>query len=135
MSEMQAGRELDAWVASKVMGIDLTQPCPGGIEDAFEVIAGGEKMLCLRCGAILDEPEEHLPQPVHYSQHIAAAWQVVEEMDRRGSPFVCGFTWKLDIVWKRAGFYAAFGEGTREGAATMPLAICLAALKALEIVE
>lgn len=124
---MKAGRELDALIAEKVMGWEA-------VNDELEIakregnpdlvdsqrwhrrkvwFKGNEKMACEECGT--------LPA---YSTDIAAAWEVVEKAD----------LWSL---------YGSIGDGPyraciqfedREGlmtADTAPLAICLAALKAV----
>ena len=99
---MKAGRELDALVAEKVMG--LTE------EDWIAGPTG-------------------LPRP--YSTDIAAAWEVVEKLRGTHRPFLLshdfqdGFMkWPVVIV----GFGAVV---VHEGQYGAPHAICLAALKAV----
>ena len=114
---MKAGRELDALIAEKVMG--LTR------HDESYVAEGVGKVLRFvwrdGCGGCVYSGDMFLP---HYSTNIADAWEVVEKAD----------LWSL---------YGSIGDGPyraciqfedREGlmtADTAPLAICLAALKAV----
>lgn len=112
-------------VAREVMGLD---------------VAGrgrwSERMCCyiLACsGDDLLRPEdkegEHYPLPT-YETDIAAAWQVVEKMRERG--------WSMDLTTRRHGglttieMFDADGTFVTAEAATAPMAICLAALAALE---
>ena len=117
-----AGRELDALIAEKVMG--------WGRHDWKEHHALERTLYCGNCGTTkgkdaLDEIgtfcqqfewKAELPE---YSTRIQDAWQVVEKFDM------------FDIVW-RSPEWAAWVKGEVTYAATAPLAICLAALKAVE---
>lgn len=112
---MKPGRELDALVAEKVMGIKLPtaliyRPC--------------------------DVPDPKVLDDIilpHFSTDIAAAWEVVEKMK----------SFQLNLS-NGNGYWACFfkdntknGEWscpttiTYESAETAPLAICLAALKVM----
>ena len=64
----------------------------------------------------------------HYSTDIAAAWRVVEWLrERWGQVFLCsGLEWHC---YSTGSLAAAIPEGSGD---TVQLAICLAALKALE---
>jgi len=135
MSDMKAGRELDALVAEKVMGRDMTKP------EGFKYPIG-------------------LPR---YSVEIAEAWKVVWEVQRQHPGWrFCLLGGDVSMGYKRdpAGGWVSplvvvedsreafgwdasfFGEldprvncGDRHGEAwadTAPLAICLAALQAVE---
>jgi hypothetical protein len=129
----EAGRELDALVAEKVMGwtwwrssatgrrgIFAPGVIPRGAYEWFKELADGTEELCRDWGA-------YLPA---YSTDIAMAWRVVEKMNRHRfsiGEFKPG-TWK-----------ASFSELSPirpmpclATAATAPLAICLAALEAVE---
>ena len=98
---MNAGRELDALVAEKVMGWKDPSPVFGLMEDV----------------------EGNANFPPDYSTSIAAAWRVVEKwqgditVDRRNEHFKVTF-------YKPSYEYEVWAE-------TLPLAICLAALKAV----
>ena len=106
MSKLNAGRELDAEIAEKVMGrkiyIRNNQP---SYKDQFE----------------------HTPIP-YYSTDIAAAMEVLKKLSNikgyliRLSTYKC---WAGDSRWS-ADFTAGFAV-----AETAPLAICRAALKAV----
>lgn len=121
---MQPGRELDALIAEKVMGITKLSHRP---LDANE--------MCRRCfrpaGQGDNLPASCVAQP--YSTDIAAAWEVVEKLDLFGKRDM--FIYKN---WR--GKYSIdetvdAGMGTRDiaiaEADTAPQAICLAALKAV----
>ncbi len=112
--KIEAGRELDALVAEKVMG--------------RERFPGDPKMLtCRNDGLSCTNPVE--PEP--YSTDIAAAWQVMERLRD-----LCHFTvmrqivpsgWTVDAVFNDSIFVTSvFNESA-------PLAICLVALKAVGI--
>ena len=77
--------------------------------------------------ASLEEVFAHIP---HYSTDIAAAWLVVEEMDRRG--------WKVDVqnryrpTWAcHVHFASPDNRSVYVHTWYAPLAICLAALEAV----
>ena len=130
--EMTAGRECDALVAEKVMGYTLSElSLPAYPKYKLFDIESGEFS-----GYVKEVP--------HYSTDIAAAWEVVKRMP---IPF------KLEKCWEKAyqigpeGWSACWCtdadcEGCNENsrctngddawAETAPLAICRAALKALE---
>ncbi len=67
------------------------------------------------------------PWPPPYSTNIEAAWRVVESLRSRGSPF-CMLCADLE---PSSGWVAWFGSYF-DKATTVPLAICRAALKAIE---
>lgn len=106
---MKAGRELDALIAEKVMGWRF-------------VNIGGPAFIWV-------PPYAH-PQvnalglaPPKFSEDIGAAWKVVEKIRKPGQ------SWNFQI-FSDGTCEAEFYEPVR--AETMPHAICLAALKALE---
>ena len=120
---VKAGRELDAIVAGKVMGCTVANDESGWPH--------------CRC-----KPRTHetlflgIPR---YSTHIAAAWQVVETMcerDQRPDLVHNGDAWIVSVTGPK-------GDGAegllssmyvyRAKADTAPLAICLAALKAVGV--
>lgn len=121
---MEAGRELDALVGEKVMGFTL--------DYEFEEITNAPNVKELRSK---DDEWGILP---NYSTDIAAAWQVVE-MFRRGvaghvaayiemhvSDAVRGNDCSCSISAPDLAEVVAFAN-------EMPLAICLAALKAVGV--
>lgn len=107
------GRELDALVAEKVMGIS-----------DFKHAQLDANNMCPRCyrpsGANDFLPVQCVPAP--YSEDIAAAWTVMERMPPRT------YLRKDDDRWlcKIADIAGASAE-------TASLAICLAALKAVGV--
>lgn len=121
MSELQAGRELDAMIAEKVMGW-------------APVLHYGERGTgywapsgCESDGAWVTDGDVPF-----YSADMAAAWEVVEEMARRG--------WKVDVQsrcpprWAvHVNFALPITGRVFERSDSAPHAICLAALKALEV--
>ena len=136
----EAGRDLDALVAEKVMRRHVpaldemeavarqvwkVQPSAVYFNDLGGFSAWMRDGLC--------HAEARIPP---YSTNIAAAWEVVERLRNRfharittpftaGEQFFCGFT-PLGITgWNGRPDFSA-------GAETAPLAICLAALKAME---
>lgn len=114
---MKAGRELDALVAEKVMGWKRHDLGP----------INGVRWVN-KDGRIIDT--EH---PFTYSTDIAAAWEVVEKMEKDGwqasghmSATETGY-WNFQFtkINEQKQFYAL--------TKTVPYAICLAALKAIEV--
>lgn len=114
---LEAGRELDALVAEKVMGWQVieTDDCNG--IDNYWLSKDGQHVWLLP-----HDFEAALPS---YSTDIAAAWAVVEKMvadgwDWKASPDGWAFT---------KGIKVAFAAGTSDIRTT--LLICRAALKAV----
>jgi hypothetical protein len=111
--ELKAGRELDALVAEKVMGV--------GVE-----WWNGEPLYVVTQDGHISS--HHLAE---YSTDIAAAWEVAEKLRADGLeisvhnswPYNDGRRWCCDIM--------AHGKWDNAKAETAPLAICLAALKAI----
>lgn len=131
---MKEGRDLDALIAKKIMGLD---PMRAGPDDTIftvdrDWIMSGEYWYYEE-----GRGYDHIPP---YSTDISAAWQVITEMERRGywcemrTPFMEPF--KDDGYW--AGFtpHGASGwNGTPDHwthTESLSLSICLAALKAIE---
>ena len=123
--ELSAGRELDALVAEFVMG-----------DVEWDVVIEGCSRAGLRC-ATREEAEAQKPKlaerylvgPVtlhgdvpEYSTDIAAAWLVVEEL---------GPKHMITLRRTTGGWWAHIGL-VDEWAETAPLAICRAALTAVE---
>jgi hypothetical protein len=123
---MQPGRELDALVAEKVMGLCVL--------DSVNMYGDG----CVVSDAGMDEWEKHreygkvddpdLLEP--YSTHIAAAWEVVEKMKATHICKVVGLSstgeWFASIKPKEAGIFSSHAY-----APTAPEAICKAAILAV----
>lgn len=96
MGERKAGRELDALVAEKVMGVETMQKL--------------YPSMMAKGGAWLP----------HFSTDIAAAWEVVEKMRREG------YIFDIEIRKDYVGVNCEHCESA-------PLAICLAALRAVGV--
>lgn len=131
----EAGRELDAEVAEKVMGLVRCQGSQhklGGRAEGWE------------CWAQADSPTRGGELP-SYSTDITDAWKVVEQFQlqaKLGHMFVlrCApwedysrSSWEVGQVRPLNGWWGAATEegGLYSFAPTAPLAICLAALKAV----
>ena len=133
--ELEAGRELDVLVAEKVMGLI---PC-----DKWRATYGGYGMAITMQGALhVNDGCEHdgrcypIGHPSCYSTNIAAAWEVVEKLN------------KMQLGWFSLEQFGARGQeewtamiwtgGEDEAdcfaghAETVPPAICHAALKAIQ---
>lgn len=126
---MKAGRELDALVAEKIMGerkywvVLFGGSHYGRLYSRNDAEATARKIQGDFKASIIpyfDEP--------HYSTNIADAWSVVETV----------LTWKnghVDLSIEADGVCCTISSYERDGQATalsVPLAICLAALNAVE---
>lgn len=135
---MEAGRELDALVAEKVMGATWThqERWPGGPADIMKLPDGSGGVLAeRRCtdGRVL------LAGGLRpYSTSISDAWEVVEKLAEHG--FWLRLTFKTvvhddDARWE--AWFRCVQAGVRgdhvEHEPTAPHAICLAALKAVGV--
>lgn len=124
MSTVEAGRELDAKVAAMMGWTEVEQRHTSKVAEWF-VWSGVPPHPESRS---LHMKREQLP---HFSSDAYAAFTVVEEM--RGE-YQVEITDSANGGWS-VGFYrnAGYPTGHRPTTAnTLPLAICLAALKALE---
>lgn len=123
MTELTAGRELDALIAEKVMGWKL--------DYEFADSIGAPTVPALR-----DQYDEWGMLP-EFSTDISAAWQVVKRLADSG--FNVTISRVLD--WRDKYECYLVKENWRDderickGADTAPLAICLAALKAVEATQ
>ena len=133
---MTPGRELDALVAEKVMGLTHEAPVCNGYSCLEEMHDSG-------CSVGM----ANFHYPAHYSTDISAAWQVVEKM--RGASKIGKIPCDL-VVWVGSanakwfceifdlsptgyvGYDGPLIEAKCEGI-TAPHAICLAALKAVGV--
>lgn len=121
---LSAGRELDALVAVHIMG---WQP---------DNIYGARGQLA---GQWIYTPEGNISDIPHYSTDIAAAWQVVEKLRERS--FYSSYTdLSLDTgkgwySWHFHDHRPLSAYSSDATASTVPLAICLAALKAVGAIE
>ena len=125
MSELPAGRELDALVAEKVMGWDITNP---SIWWGNREVSGPFP----DCDCTSHREATTIPE---FSTGIAAAWEVVEKLKGQltlQGPHSVGFNEGESYPnhWT-AGFTDKAWDDIRGEANTAPLAICRAALKAV----
>lgn len=137
MESMMAGRELDALIAGKVMGWANVICLHGGN------IPSGEPDDDWNKDARNDQHHGHTGIPlVHreqvpaYSVDIAAAWEVVEKLRTMSIGISIARMpdeklWYVPLYRLDHGEYMGSAEGFAE-AETAPLAICLAALKAVD---
>lgn len=136
---MDAGRELDQLIAERVMGGFVSDP--DALSDTGEVWY----WLHPKDGVLRGEPYQYKVNPVwdhqwarwEPSTDIAAAWVVVEKMKEQGNDFYiegyAHFRPRYDVNFKKA-ISDSFSITHMEAQAdTLPLAICLAALKALGV--
>lgn len=132
---MEAGRELDALVAEKVMGCKIDRSYVEGWPNWI----GGPRYRC-GCGNYAHAcGDDDIAEPLlnFYSTDIAAAWEVVERIKHLKDPDPMevwiyetrskGVT--CEVYWDLGSRLAGRGQVT---AATAPLAICLAALQAVQ---
>ena len=123
--EMKDGCELDALVAEKVMGAYWTER-----ENVCRILwnAEGEEMV-LEEWYEKDWVPSNAPLPT-YSTHIAAAWMLVEKLEEQGLTFILWTKSKIAQIVEHDidGCYLADENGD-----SMAHAICLAALKAVEV--
>lgn len=115
MTELKAGRELDALVAEKVLGWKRGKRFGNG-NGEWEIPGRENDSYKLTCYRTPD-----------YSTDIAAAWEIVEKLSMWVCPANNGHDWTAGRL--------SLEEPSPEGgtwAETAPHAICLAALKAVE---
>lgn len=143
LDELKPGRELDALVAEKVMGLQVeTDPLKyfsgAAVAEHVEHFGKYRRVESISGGA--DIPLFwKLP---HYSTDISAAWEVVEwfRKNKKALGFSFDVHW-LDPDWRienyDTGYSGYLYRGWKEGqefdvqSSTFPHAICLAALKAV----
>ncbi len=124
IDKMEAGLEMDALIAEKVLGFTNVRILMAGSEGR----RGKYGVHCFDC--VMHGDEEVCDG---YSTDIAAAWNLVEKM-KADNPRFC-LMWDSDYDWWRCGeLENHYGDecwhqdGYSESA---PLAICRAALKTL----
>jgi len=149
IDEMNAGRELDALVAERVMGWarsggnDHTSPA----HKVRTIIEDGERWEEAYLDYDSKGPHDRLTDPEghdiylcgcreregllpYYSTDIETAWEVAAEMGRRGLWLTLQSDWhfgQFNAVLRRGKDYVAQSDMVD----TAPLAICLAALRAV----
>lgn len=145
MSDLPAGRKLDALIAEKVMGLEKVAPHRQG----FDGRSGWHDDYGFGDGYVRNPPkwpqEPRFPEDYNfqrvppYSTDIAAAWDVVEKLGNwHGFDFLVWRTAEASQYHEgdwQAGWYEAGFDGPESRASayakTAPIAICRAALKAV----
>lgn len=129
--EMNAGRQLDALIAEKVMGWKWADAKYYGWKQFSNYPPEIESVSTTKLLVPPDGPDRLIPG---YSTEIAAAWEVVEKV--RALPEAQG--WGVMVGALPSGTFQCWlkyrdceNTDINERAATAPLAICLAALKAV----
>lgn len=135
---MVVGRELDALVAEKVMGL----PCPGlPTDNAYSYIGRVEREGWYLQSSGYDSGDVREIVPAPYSTSIAAAWEVVEKLKADGWDIhidSMGFNNDIEGEWRT--FFShphemgdqrahVFGDGD-----TVAEAVCKSALAAVAAV-
>lgn len=138
---MKPGRELDALVAEKVMGIQKLHP--------HEIVEYEDTYYtkCLVCGQSNATTDFHLEESQcgefkKYSTDIAAAWEVVEKLSEKFAYCIeKGHSMHQITVWivppQGDGFHTVedLMETHSVSSCSLPHAICLAAVKAIEVIQ
>jgi hypothetical protein len=127
IEKMEAGRELDSLIARKVFGYEIT--CSVDPLSDFSVGRNRDGSDAKRNFCWVNDDLE-IPTP-HFSTKIQAAWQVVEKFDKKDNEVYLNHLPRFYPEWQCIIFYM---DGNRQsaGADTAPLAICRAALLAVE---
>lgn len=125
IEKLEAGPELDAIIAEKVMGL---RPCKFTM---IASIAGGpDYWKCQHEHPFKCYPIDPNGPRTKYSENISAAWQVVEKMSKKGYGIVIE-----EILPKKVSVYFIKRSGELPGfqgkAEKVELAICRAALLAV----
>lgn len=129
VNELQAGRELDALVAEKVMGCKPKKRHDGWV------------CTCDDTDHAVQSDNHDIPYLMAYSTDIAAAWEVVEKLHDGPPPLVVivggyisagmgNVPWVCEISNGITG-PSQYVKKVEAFAETAPLAICLAALRAI----
>ena len=128
---MPAGRGMDALIAEKVMGIDLSQECGGEMYDE-----DSNYWSCTSCSKEggWNEDFQHTIQPQHYSNSINAAWGVVEKLCNESGCDIVKVC-KRDPELLRGEWSCNLGRGFEAFGDTAPLAICRTALLSVLEIE
>jgi hypothetical protein len=117
---MKAGRELDALVAEKVLGLSVSKMATSEYSYGF-----------FYNPARAENTWQRLP---HYSTNLTAAWQVVEKMAEKGWRVCFSDNGNTHAERWDCRFFREPGTSSKDRVIaicdTAPLAICLAALRA-----
>jgi hypothetical protein len=131
MSEWQAGRELDAEIARRVMGWTIREDHrPSYVFLPYTLIAPSGNIAGE--GATAVQAWSHVP---YFSTSVAAAWQVIRRFDNGA---IAGIAPQGERIafWQRLGHSVEWERNTQWPEALalhdLPLLICRAALAAVE---
>jgi hypothetical protein len=125
---MSAGREMDALIAEKVINLIICES-PFKQPGYQGVILNGSPYYNA-------DGHGHYRSVPFYSTDIAAAWEVVEELNKTRLTYVEFIDAKIPgTAWRVVLFDQGEGKTIVSLADTAPLAICRAALKATESVK
>lgn len=151
---MEVGRELDLLIAQEIFNLtdEQTRCWPPTVADFLEAKVSGYTLQpheqrhpdgyyvwweCLRdrcANKIIEgqEPPTCYQTVKMYSSDISAAWEVIEHMNSKGYPMRLELDWHGPKV--SGGGYAkvGFADGKFVQEKTVPLAVCLAALRVFE---
>lgn len=130
---MPAGREMDALVAEKVMGLTWDEKrcrvC------GWPLVPQGEQGCWVSNCSLRPRPERMADEPAHYSTNFGMAYSVVEHLRARGLAFDSygSGAHEAGHPWTDAIFLDLDGDGQEHmaRAETFCLAVCRAALKAV----
>ena len=125
---MEAGRELDALIAFKVMSYETYK---GGWCDC-----ANDRPLAPLCGYVADRmkgAESHKWVIPYFSSDMAAAWEIVEHLEKHELQFAFS---ALSSGGKNTVVFCGNGDvSATQYSESMPLGICLAALIVVGYVE
>lgn len=121
IDKLEAGRELDALVAEKVMGWRWVHHMDRTFIQSPEQVARYKLEYLLPIGSVRDITPAHAGL-LKYSTSISAAWEIVTKLKIGLLPNTCDDNWGAFVVPLTPEGYS-YGN-------TAPLAICRAALKA-----
>lgn len=131
---MPAGVEMNMLIGQDVLEIVWDESCCRVC--GWPLMSGCQSGNCSQRPA----PKHRADAPAHYSTDIAAAWAVVEAVERRGLWIEVGLCngehGPQKRAWCNVGEYGLLGAYVAEVYAdTAPLAICRAAYKATQSQE
>lgn len=120
---MEAGRELDALIAEKVMGCKIL----------YVGTVSGEKPWGCGCLNEIHSIGDGDAELKEFSTDIAAAWEVVEKLrEKYNSVDICALSPTLKGCHYKVKLWDnAWSDSITILSETVPRAICLAALKAI----
>jgi hypothetical protein len=129
IDQMSPGREMDALLAAKVMGLlwDETRCRICGWPSFKDITAGCTKESC----SLRPAPERRADEPAPWSTDIATTWKMVEALEVKGCLLL-----RVGKEFGEGQWLAQFAKGKTYGGCfehargdTATLAICRAALK------